>query len=682
MQSVARPAQRFAPRLGVTSPISENYPTDRELEVTESLLQTLRAENLFESEEDSRTREIVLGKLDKMVKDFVYKVSIRCNVPESMARDAGGKIFTFGSYRLGVHGAGADIDTLCVAPAHVTREDFFSVMYDILKERPEATELTPVPDAYVPVIKMYFSGIPIDLVFARLAIPTVPSNLELFENNLLKNIDDQDVRSLNGSRVTDEILRLVPNVDSFRTALRCIKLWAKRRAIYSNVMGFFGGVVWAMLVARVCQLYPNACAGAIVSRFFRIMYRWNWPQPVLLKLIEDGPLQVRVWNPKLYPADKAHRMPVITPAYPSMCATHNVTQSTQRVITAEFKIASETMDRVMAGTALWGELFQKHGFFHRYKYYLQVVASSASDETQLKWSGMVESRLRQLVMKLELIDHIVLAHPFIKGFDRHVKCRTQQEAEDAKQGIFIPGVTPPAEGGEPTDSTQPRVYTTSFYIGLLIAPKPAGMTGPRKLDITWPTSDFIKMVKQWSLFDDSTMGIVVKYIKSSALPEDVFEGEARPASLKRTKAGVARGKVGHEADGADQPSKKLRSKSHATGPAGEDAHADSATNSCDETGATLATGSALSSPRVLVDGDASRRLGANGPSGSKSISADIQLPGSVTKVSITADTPAINGQTQSDAPTPPIPALAAPSGFQTVTSPKPVGIKLMLSKPI
>ena len=46
------------------------------------------------------------------------------------------------------------------------------------------------------------------------------------------------------------------------------------RAIYSNVNGFFGGVAWTILVARVCQLYPNAVAGAIVSRFFIIMYQW------------------------------------------------------------------------------------------------------------------------------------------------------------------------------------------------------------------------------------------------------------------------------------------------------------------------------------------------------------------------------------------------------------------------
>jgi hypothetical protein len=46
------------------------------------------------------------------------------------------------------------------------------------------------------------------------------------------------------------------------------------KAIYSNVNGYLGGVAWAMLVARVCQLYPNAVAGAIVARFFTVMSKW------------------------------------------------------------------------------------------------------------------------------------------------------------------------------------------------------------------------------------------------------------------------------------------------------------------------------------------------------------------------------------------------------------------------
>lgn len=64
-------------------------------------------------------------------------------------------------------------------------------------------------------------------------------------------------------------------------------------------MGFPGGVAWAMLVARICQLYPMACGATIVTKFFHLMVNWPWPRPVLLKAIEDGPLQVRVWNPQV-----------------------------------------------------------------------------------------------------------------------------------------------------------------------------------------------------------------------------------------------------------------------------------------------------------------------------------------------------------------------------------------------
>ncbi|KAF9969136.1 polynucleotide adenylyltransferase [Modicella reniformis] len=142
-----------APRLGVTMPISETYPTQEDQDSTERLIQTLKDQGLFELEEESRRREIVLGKLDKMVKEFVYVISLRKNLPESIAREAGGKIFTFGS----------DIDTLCVVPKHVQREDFFEEMYDMLRRRPEVMELTSVPDAFTPVIKMKFSEIPASL---------------------------------------------------------------------------------------------------------------------------------------------------------------------------------------------------------------------------------------------------------------------------------------------------------------------------------------------------------------------------------------------------------------------------------------------------------------------------------------------------------------------------------------
>jgi len=41
----------------------------------------------------------------------------------------------------------------------------------------------------------------------------------------------------------------------------------------------------------------------------------------------------------------------------------------------------------------------------------------------------------------------------------------------------------------------------------------AGSTGPRRLDISWPTTEFIRMVKSWDKFDEVKMGIFMRHIK-------------------------------------------------------------------------------------------------------------------------------------------------------------------------
>ena len=93
---------------------------------------------------------------------------------------------------------GSDIDTLCIVPQFIHHDDFFSDFYELLMSTPGIADLTAVRDAYVPIMKMTFHGIHIDLVFARLLMSSIPHDLKL-DTNVLSETDETCVRSLNGT---------------------------------------------------------------------------------------------------------------------------------------------------------------------------------------------------------------------------------------------------------------------------------------------------------------------------------------------------------------------------------------------------------------------------------------------------------------------------------------------------
>uniref|UniRef100_A0A8C9B083 Poly(A) polymerase n=1 Tax=Prolemur simus TaxID=1328070 RepID=A0A8C9B083_PROSS len=355
---------------GITSPISLAAPKETDCILTQKLIETLKPFGVFEEEEELQRRILILGKLNNLVKEWIREISESKNLPQSVIENVGGKIFTFGSYRLG----------------------FFIKHYN------------NIPIHLLRVLQG------IDILFARLALQTIPEDLDLRDDSLLKNLDIRCIRSLNGCRVTDEILHLVPNIDNFRLTLRAIKLWAKRHNIYSNILGFLGGVSWAMLVARTCQLYPNAIASTLVHKFFLVFSKWEWPNPVLLKQPEECNLNLPVWDPRVNPSDRYHLMPIITPAYPQQNSTYNVSVSTRMVMVEEFKQGLAITDEILLSKAEWSKLFEAPNFFQKYKHYIVLLASAPTEKQRLEWVGLVESKIRILVGSLEKNEFITLAH--------------------------------------------------------------------------------------------------------------------------------------------------------------------------------------------------------------------------------------------------------------------------------
>lgn len=56
-----------------------------------------------------------------------------------------------------------------------------------------------------------------------------------------------------------------------------------------------------------------------------------------------------------------------------------------------------------ASKADWDTLFEPYAFFEAYKNYLQIEITAENADDLRKWKGWVESRLRQLTLKVETL---------------------------------------------------------------------------------------------------------------------------------------------------------------------------------------------------------------------------------------------------------------------------------------
>ena len=370
-------------------------------------------------------RERALNRMGQLARDWILHVCHKRGLPKDVAEAAGGQLFTSGSYRLGVHEPGADIDTILVAPNMCTRTDFFGEVLeekedgtpkvrdpDSLAERirrhPDVTNFVPVEGAAVPILTFDWEGVNIDLLFARLNSASVPATLDIDHDAVLDGVDSATEKSVNGPRVTNLIAALVSGTperyQTFLSVVRCVRKWAKARGLYSNKMGYWGGVNINIAVALCVQLYPEDAPASLLRKFFLVFKSWRWPNPVMLTKPHDAGLGILVWS-----AQHAHRQvaPIITPAYPAMNSTLAVSRQTLQILHEEFCRGHEILDTLWRQHQTdpkvdlnWNELFQPSDFFIAYPNYLSLCIVGPTQADAQAWAGFVESRFRKLVSDL------------------------------------------------------------------------------------------------------------------------------------------------------------------------------------------------------------------------------------------------------------------------------------------
>jgi len=390
--------------------LSNYFPSLIDIQSNKNYLNTIKIYKILETNNESEKRKHILFIIKKIIKKWVKKITEKKvkNIKYYFDENKCAKVYTFGSYRLGTHIKGADIDLLCITPKHINRKDFFSTLFRLLNKN-NVKQLTAVETAYVPVIKFQMNGIDIDLLYAQLQFEKFDKiNFNILDKKILQNLDEKTVRSINGPRVAHKILKLLPRIKVFRETLRVIKIWAKRRLIYSNVFGFLGGISWAILVARICQLYPKHNSASILVRFFRFFNFWEygWRHPIkLCNINHEYSLSYTIWDPKYNPWEKYDLMPIITPVYPSMNSTHNISKSTFKIIRKEIRRGNEILSpnnkNIEINSKMWKKLLKKKNFFKKHKHFIQIMITTKSFNLYLIWKGFVEAKIRIFVHSLE-----------------------------------------------------------------------------------------------------------------------------------------------------------------------------------------------------------------------------------------------------------------------------------------
>ncbi|ORC93426.1 putative poly(A) polymerase, putative,polynucleotide adenylyltransferase [Trypanosoma theileri] len=188
-----------------------------------------------------------------------------------------------------------------------------------------------------------------------------------------------------------------------------------KRQVYGSHYTYPGGVAFAVMVARACQLMPSSYPNVVLRFFFAFYTQWLsrhdriLPVYITASLENQGRIQglPESWDPQRESC-REDLFPVINPAYPYVNDAHNIGRCGLEAFYTEITRAHQVLsDSDSPLEKIW-ELYHITDWYDQYL--LVQVCSWADNEEDAKrfhtaWSSYVASKLRFFIYDMEqLVD--------------------------------------------------------------------------------------------------------------------------------------------------------------------------------------------------------------------------------------------------------------------------------------
>eukprot|EP01124_Arcella_intermedia_P034169 TRINITY_DN8421_c0_g1_i2.p1 TRINITY_DN8421_c0_g1~~TRINITY_DN8421_c0_g1_i2.p1 ORF type:complete len:825 (-),score=204.08 TRINITY_DN8421_c0_g1_i2:500-2974(-) len=422
-------------------------PINPKINFEEQFNLKLISDPLFESEEGNDIRREVLQKLGNLISQILQNVVDRSE--DSRAYQYA--LLPIGSYSLGIHSRNADID--CLAVSGISRNIFVKHLSQALQPLENAKFIKDVDDALIPVTKIIIDDVEMDILY--ICIPNFSDKsilnynysdyCEFVINQKLKLLhtpkviedeaggspnrgsigtirvadllskqaeftdilsgkesmmNKQSAISLNGYFDTELIKIVVPDYSIFKIVVVAVHYWAKKKGLYSNKFGFLGGFCWNILVARICQLYPQASPELIFFKFFEIYSTWDWDNFPVMLLYQNLDQNYR------QKFNFSEKMVILSLNKPYQNVARNVVKSTKKII---IQMMDQTRNEVSRGD--FDSIWMDYDFFGSYNSYLKICVDALEKAEFIEWQAWVQSRLVDLLTRIENSSPYILIHP-------------------------------------------------------------------------------------------------------------------------------------------------------------------------------------------------------------------------------------------------------------------------------